>query len=169
MRNRSNVVAALLARMLIRWYMDFDAVEGALAFKHNRKLKFERKIGNGEAGLSDDAQAAAKAQRQLRRFARHRFDARIQVSVFREGMTTTCWGRTSELGEDGIGATLSAELQAGEVVSVQFPIPFPPHLIKVRAVVRYSDGLRCGFEFLVVTDEQKLILREVCVVLANAS
>jgi hypothetical protein len=119
--------------------------------------------------LSDHAQATSKALRPLRRFARYRFDARIQVSVFREGLTTTCWGRTSELGLDGIGATLSGELQAGEVVSVQFPIPLPPHLMKVRAVVRYSDGLRCGLEFLVVTDEQKLILRQICVVLANAS
>ena len=144
-------------------------LRSALGFEHNRKLRFEREIGNGGAGLSDDAQTAAKAQRRLRRFSRHRFDVRIQVSVFREGLTTTCWGRTNELGEDGIGATLSGELQAGEVVSVQFPIPLPPHLIKVRAVVRYSDGLRCGFEFLVVTDEQKLILRQVCVVLANAS
>ena len=41
--------------------------------------------------------------------------------------------------------------------------------MKVRAVVRYSDGLRCGFEFLVVTGEQKLMLRQICVVLANAS
>jgi hypothetical protein len=36
-------------------------------------------------------------------------------------------------------------------------------------VVRYSDGLRCGFEFLVVTEEQKQTLHQVCVVLANAS
>ena len=89
--------------------------------------------------------------------------------MFRDGLTTTCWGRTSELGQDGIGATLSGELQAGEVVSLEFPIPLPPRLIKVRAVVRYSDGLRCGFEFLVMTDEQRLLLRQVCVVLANAS
>ena len=94
---------------------------------------------------------------------------RVQASVFRDGLTTTCWGRTSELGQDGIGATLSGELQAGEVVSLEFPIPLPPRLIKVRAVVRYSDGLRCGFEFLVMTDEQRLLLRQVCVVLANAS
>ena len=119
--------------------------------------------------MNDHAQATSKAQRRMRRFARYRFDARIQVSVFREGLTTTCWGRTSELGLDGIGATLSGELQAGEVVSVQFPIPLPPHLMKVRAVVRYSDGLRCGLEFLVVTEEQKLMLRQICVVLANAS
>ena len=118
--------------------------------------------------MSDHAQATSKAPRR-RRFSRYRFDARVQVSVFREGLTTKYWGRTSELGLDGIGATLSGELQAGEVVSVQFPIPLPPHQIKVRAVVRYSDGLRCGLEFLVVTEEQKLILRQICVVLANAS
>lgn len=119
--------------------------------------------------MSDHARATSKAQRRLRRFSRYRFDVRIQLSVFREGLTTTYWGRTNELGQDGIGATLSGELQAGEVVSLEFPIPLPPHLMKVRAVVRYSEGLRCGFEFLVVTDEQRLMLRQVCVVLANAS
>jgi PilZ domain len=123
----------------------------------------------GEPGLSNPAQAAARDQRRLRRYSRYRFDARIQLSVFRDGQTSTYWGRTSELGQDGIGATLSGELMAGEVVSLEFPIPLPPHLMKVRAVVRYSEGLRCGFEFLVVTEEQRLLLRQVCVVLANAT
>lgn len=117
--------------------------------------------------MSDHAPAAAKACQ--RRFSRYRFDARIQVSVFREGLTATCWGRTSTLGQDGIGATLSGELRAGEVVSLEFPIPLPPHIMKLRAVVRYSEGLSCGFEFLVMTGEQKLMLHQVCVVLSNAS
>jgi PilZ domain len=119
--------------------------------------------------LSDPGPATANTQRRLRRYSRYRFDARIQLAVFREGETVTYWGRTSELGQDGIGATVSGELRAGEVVSLEFPIPLPPHLMRVRAVVRYCKGLRCGFEFLVVTDEQKLKLRQVCVVLANAS
>jgi len=119
--------------------------------------------------LSDHGQATAKSQQRPRRFCRYRFDARIQVSVFREGLVSTCWGRTNELGQDGIGATLSGALQSGEVVSLEFPIPLPPHLIKLRAVVRYCDGLRCGFEFLVMSEEQKLTLHQVCVVLANAS
>lgn len=119
--------------------------------------------------LSDHGQAAANAQRRLRRYSRYRFDVRIELSVFRDGQTVTCWGRTSELGQDGIGATLSGELQTGEVVTMEFPIPIPPHLMKVRAVVRYSQGLRCGFEFLVVTNEQRVMLRQVCVVLSNAS
>jgi hypothetical protein len=126
------------------------------------------KAEHGEAGLSDRQQATANAQRRMRRFSRYRFDVRIQVSVFRDGLTTTCWGRTNELGQDGIGATLSGELQAGEVVSMEFPIPLPPNVMRVRAVVRYCAGLRCGFEFLVVTEEQREMLRQVCVVLANA-
>lgn len=124
---------------------------------------------NGETGLSNDAQKTAQDERQRRRFSRHRFDARIEVSVFRNGQTTKYWGRSNELGVDGIGATLSGELQAGEVVSLEFPIPLPPRVLKVRAIVRYSDGLRCGLEFLIVTEEQRLILREACVVLANVS
>src|SRR5260370_14869134 len=151
--------------------MDFDAVERSPCaqaqeqesakadpqFRKARKSEPEDMIRikqsrNGESGLSDHAQAAAKAHQ--RRFSRYRFDVRIQVSVFREGLTTTYWGRTSSLGHDGIGATLSGELQAGEVVSLEFPIPLPPHVMKLRAAVRYSEGLSCRFEFLVMTDEQ---------------
>src|SRR5208282_620141 len=151
--------------------MHFDAVERRLALKQNRKAKFDLKgrIRNGEAGLNDHSQTTAKARQRLRRFSRYRFDARIQVSVFREGQTTAYWGRTSELDQDGLGATLSGELQSGEVVSLEFPIPLPPRLMKLRAVVRYSEGLRCGFEFLVMNDEQRLVVHQVCAVLANAS
>lgn len=118
-------------------------------------------------GLTKLAEPTGRKYERIRRFPRHRFDSRIQASVFREGQTTTCWGRASELGQDGMGATLSGELQIGEVVSLEFSIPVAPHSMKVRAVVRYSKGLRCGFEFLVVPDKQKPILREVCAILAN--
>ncbi len=114
-------------------------------------------------------QAVAASERRRRRFPRYRFDVRVEVSVFRSGLTTTCWGRTSELGEDGLGATLSGALQADEVVTLEFAIPLKPHTIKLRAIVRYSDGLRCGFEFLVLNSDLRLKLQQVCVILANAS
>ena len=119
--------------------------------------------------MSVRAQPAVKDKRHMRRFPRYRLDSRIQVSVFRDGRTTSYWGRTNEIGQDGIGATLSGELQAGEVVSLEFPIPLAPNVIKLRAVVRYCDGLRCGFEFLVVPDEQRATLRQLCVILSTAS
>jgi hypothetical protein len=119
--------------------------------------------------LTGPSHATAKSKRRFRRFPRYRFDARIQVSVFRDGVTITCWGRTNELGQDGIGATVSGELQSGEVVSLEFPIPLPPEKIKLRAVVRYNDGLRCGFEFLVLTDEQRMLMQQICGSLTTAS
>ena len=105
---------------------------------------------------------------RLRRFSRHRFDARIKASVSRQGLSTTCWGLTSEIGQDGMGATLSGEFEVGEVVSLEFPIPVRPHVMELRAAVRYRKGLRCGFEFLILTDQQKVTLSELCAMLANA-
>ena len=122
-----------------------------------------------EPTLTDHSQPTTQPYPWERRFSRYRLDARIQASVFREDLATVLWGRTSELGLDGIGATLSGELRPGEVVSLQFPIPLPPHVMEMRAVVRYSQGLHCGFEFLVVSDEQRMTLRQVCVLLANSS
>jgi hypothetical protein len=117
--------------------------------------------------LSNHSLGASPAYDRNRRFPRYRLDARIQMTVFRDGKTTSLWGRTNEMGQDGVGATLSAELKVGEVVAVEFPIPVPPYFLKVRAVVRYSDGLRCGFEFLIVTEDQRETLRRTCEVLSS--
>jgi hypothetical protein len=95
-------------------------------------------------------------------------DVHIQVATFRDGSTVTLWGRTSELGQDGVGATLTGELQPGEVVSMEFPIPVSPHLVKIRAIVRYRQGLHCGFEFLIMTEDQRRTLGRVCEMLASA-
>ena len=118
--------------------------------------------------MSNESVGTSTAYGRNRRFPRHRLDARIQLTVFREGVTTSLWGRTSELGQDGVGATLSGELKVGEVVSLEFPIPVPPYFLKVRAIARYSEGLRCGFEFLIVTNEQRETLLRVCEVLSSA-
>jgi len=117
--------------------------------------------------LSESGQASAQAYSRLRRFPRYRMDVHIQVAAFREGGNVTLWGRTSELGQDGVGATLTGELTLGEVVSMEFPIPVSPYLVKVRAIVRYSQGLHCGFEFLIMTEEQRHTLNRVCEMLAS--
>ncbi|MFZ0480788.1 MAG: PilZ domain-containing protein [Terriglobales bacterium] len=103
---------------------------------------------------------------RVRRFPRYRYDARIQLSVFRDGVTVPLWGRTSEFGGDGLGATLTGELHVGEVVSMEFSIPFSPMAIKARAIVRYSSGMRCGFQFLVLTSEQRETIQRLCDLLA---
>lgn len=104
--------------------------------------------------------------RTSRRFARHGLDVRVTVHTFRSGENISFWGRTSEIGEDGIGATLTGELEPGEVVSMELSLPMAPFPIKFRALVRYRDGLRHGFEFLALSAPQREEIRRVCETLA---
>ena len=101
-----------------------------------------------------------------RRFQRYGIDLRIQVKMFQGGEYQSCWGRSTELGEDGIGATLTGELVAGEIVSLEIPLPLAPYPLKVRAIVRFRDGLHYGFEFLTLNGGQKETVRRVCEMLA---
>jgi PilZ domain len=102
----------------------------------------------------------------MRRFPRYQLDARISISVFRDGTSVSLWGRSTEFGEDGIGGTLTEELQPGEVVSLELALPLTPYPLRLRALVRYRDGLRHGFEFLTRSPEQRTTIQRVCEMLA---
>jgi hypothetical protein len=101
-----------------------------------------------------------------RRFPRYPIDIKISVHVFRAGENVSYWGRSNELGEDGIGATLTGTLEPGEVVAMELMLPMAGYPIKFRALVRYRDGLRHGFEFLALTPAQRDEIRRVCEMLA---
>ena len=102
-----------------------------------------------------------------RRFPRFMLDVRLQVKMFQEGEFRTCWGRSVEIGQDGIGATLTGTLETGEIVTLEIPLPLTPYPIKVRAIVRYCQGLRYGFEFLTMNEAQRDTLQRVCQYLAT--
>ncbi|MBS1852075.1 MAG: PilZ domain-containing protein [Acidobacteria bacterium] len=101
-----------------------------------------------------------------RRFPRFGLDVRVNVQVFRGGEVVSLWGRSNELGEDGIGATLTQELNPGEVVSMELNLPLATYPVKIRALVRYRVGLRHGFEFLARSPEQQDTIQRVCEMLA---
>ena len=101
-----------------------------------------------------------------RRFARYPLDVRISVHVFRSGESVSLWGRSNELGEDGIGGTLTGEVEPGEVVSMEIVLPLAAYPLKVRAIVRYRTGLRHGFEFLAMTPDQHGTIQRTCELLS---
>ena len=105
----------------------------------------------------------------VRRFPRFAVDARMHVRMFQAGEFRSCWGRSTELGQDGIGATLTGDLETGEIVSLEIPLPLSPYPLKVRAIVRYRQGLRYGFEFLTLNNTQRDVVRRVCEMLATKS
>ncbi len=78
----------------------------------------------------DSNKPAAPAGAHARRFPRFALDVRMQVRMFQDGEFRNCWGRSTELGQDGIGATLTGELETGEIVSLEIPLPLSPYPLK---------------------------------------
>ena len=108
-----------------------------------------------------------KAPAYTRRYPRFNIDLRMQVKMFQAGEFRSCWGRSTELGQDGIGATLTGDLDSGEIVTLEIPLPLSPYPLKVRAIVRYRQGLHYGFEFLTLNESQRDTVRRVCQMLAT--
>ncbi len=114
-------------------------------------------------GQHDDSQPAGAAKR---RFPRYAVDIRVSAKVFRPDAPIELWGRSIEFGQDGIGVTLTGELAPGEVATLELTLPTSSTPLKLRALVRYRDGLRHGFEFLARDEFQREIIRRTCEVLA---
>jgi len=132
--------------------------------------KKARAAAAGAEGGDTTPQKAPSGKFQFtRRFPRFAIDVRLQVKMFQDGEFRTCWGRSTEMGQDGIGATLTGTLATGEIVTLEIPLPLTPYPIKVRAIVRYCQGLRYGFEFLTLNETQRDTIRRVCQFLATKS
>ena len=123
--------------------------------------------GAGNTGGTSSTPPAPGKPAFTRRFPRFVIDVRLQVKMFQAGEFRTCWGRSTEMGQDGIGATLTGSLEPGEIVTLEIPLPLTPYPIKVRAIVRYRQGLRYGFEFLTLNDNQRDTIKRVCDYLAT--
>jgi PilZ domain len=130
--------------------------------------KAQAAAASADSGSSTPAAAASGTKPQFtRRFPRFTIDVRLQVKMFQAGEFRNCWGRSTEMGQDGIGATLTGSLEPGEIVTLEIPLPLTPYPIKVRAIVRYRQGLRYGFEFLTLNDNQRDTIKRVCQFLAT--
>ncbi len=123
--------------------------------------------GNDPAPGASSGSAPGGKFTFARRYPRFAIDVRLQVKMFQSGEFCTCWGRSTEIGQDGIGATLTGSLETGEIVTLEIPLPLTPYPIKVRAIVRYRQGLRYGFEFLTLNEMQRDTVRRVCEYLAT--
>ncbi|HEY6249145.1 MAG TPA: PilZ domain-containing protein [Candidatus Angelobacter sp.] len=95
------------------------------------------------------------AQSASRKYGRSLIDLRLVVKA----KTTTLHGRSKNLGEGGMGATVAGDIPLGELVEVQFQVPQVPKPLVIRAEVRYRQGFQYGFKFLQPTEEQLELIR----------
>jgi hypothetical protein len=81
-----------------------------------------------------------------------------QRLVIRTGVTLH--GRTKDVSESGLGATVAGELKMHEQVELELYLPgsLVPHTF--AAEVRYRRGFQYGFCFLQPTEKQKALIRD---------
>jgi TonB family protein len=94
-----------------------------------------------------------------RRIPRYSVAIPVDITVLRSGAPASIPGRSLDLGEGGVAAVLAAELQLGEWVAVEFQLPNATQALQTKAVVRHHNQLRCGFEFLGLSGDQRSMIR----------
>ena len=94
-----------------------------------------------------------------RRVSRHAIAIPVDVTVLRSGVPNNIPGRSLDLGEGGMLAVLAAEFRPGDSVGLEFRLPDVSAPLRAKAVVRHQAQLRCGFEFLGLSQDQQASIR----------
>ena len=95
-----------------------------------------------------------------RRFPRYHTSLPLRV---RDHLERDLEGYCDVIAEGGLGATLSETLPPGSVVLLQFALPNRPTELQAWAIVRfYVDPHQHGLEFVSLTEEERLSIRQFC-------
>jgi len=94
-----------------------------------------------------------------RGFARHPINVPLDLIALRSGVPDNLPGRCTDISEAGVGAVVAGELAAGQQVAVELRLPNVGVPVRARALVRYQSRLRCGFEFVGLSVEQREMIR----------
>jgi c-di-GMP-binding flagellar brake protein YcgR len=94
-----------------------------------------------------------------RRFPRYRTDLH---RVVRDGHGRSLRGLCFVISEGGLGAVLYEAIPVGTMVRLCFDLPNPPTLMRISAMVRNQLNDKYGFEFLSLSVDQRLSLRQFC-------
>jgi len=106
------------------------------------------------------AQALGWDKPSRRRVPRYPAQVSLDVTVLRSGIPDTLPGRAVNFCERGIAAVLAGELIPGETVGMEIWLEGTAQPLRARALVRHHDRLRCGMEFLGLSNDQQAAIRD---------
>jgi PilZ domain len=115
-----------------------------------------------EKGLSRFSEFEKMHKSATRRYARFRTEIPIIVKLLGKDGYVRIHGRCFEIAEAGLGAVITSELTAGEMVTLEFSIPDVPEALVIRSVVRHRMGFLHGFEFIGALPAQSELIQAFC-------
>jgi hypothetical protein len=96
---------------------------------------------------------------KARRFPRQKLETRLSVTSSRNQVGR---GWCNDVSPGGLGATAALRLEAGEEVVLEFTVPTWEEVLTLRAIVRFVNGFRYGFEFLSLSAQQRQAITTYC-------
>ncbi len=107
--------------------------------------------------MLSEMQKSGRAKKFARKYERYLMDHRLIVHA----ASGALHGRSKNLAEGGMAATVAGEIPMGEVVELEIQLPRLSNPLIVKAEVRYRQGFQYGFKFLPLTNEQISMVRSV--------
>jgi c-di-GMP-binding flagellar brake protein YcgR len=98
----------------------------------------------------------------MRRSRRLKVDFPIKVFVVQDRRRTVLQGRSHDVSQEGMAIYIPAELATGQMVQIEFFLPHSQQRLGVSAMVRDSEGFRCGVEFRNLTEKDQEELARCC-------
>ncbi len=115
-----------------------------------------------EGALSSSIQAGD--QPDPRRLTRFDLDMSL-VARHTRNRSRIIQGRIIDLCRDGIRAVIASELQVGDILALEFGLPYTSAIVQLEAVIRWRQHYQYGLEFVRVTDSDRERINQTCVAL----
>ena len=92
--------------------------------------------------------ALSPAYQSKRRSIRYKLDVPLRVILHKQDATLIRDGRGTEISEYGMCIMAGVDLKFGDVVEIEFTLPYSGEPIRVSSAVRNRVGYRYGCEFI---------------------
>ena len=106
--------------------------------------------------------AILSSAEDTRRFRRYPVRVFVRVSLPAEPWRNVLQGISNDLCAQGMALYVPEQLQSGQQIQITFHLPITGDEIALKAVVRDSDGFRCGVEFTELSSNHQTVLAECC-------
>ena len=99
----------------------------------------------------------ASCQSDRRRSARNRLDIRL-IARPANNRSRAVHGRVMDLSHGGLRALIAADLQLGDVIELQFELPYASTRVQLEAAIRRRESYQYSLEFVnvVAADQEKI-------------
>lgn len=91
---------------------------------------------------------------------RYRLDIRVQIAVAERNRPVILHARINDLSTGGVSVIVPRELEPGAPAMIGFRVR--DEVVWFRSRLRHRSGFRCGFQFVEMNNEQKLLIRRLC-------